>query len=104
MTVYQISYPKKNPLTKREIKVSKFRAQVKHKGKSHSKLFDTEHEAKAWVEEKEKKIKIAVQSFKTRDKFDEFIKDVGDYKEEANKRSAELRKYYEERGATIITI
>ena len=56
MTVYQISYPKKNPLTKREIKVSKFRAQVKHKGKSHSKLFDTKHEAIAWVEEKEKEL------------------------------------------------
>lgn len=56
MTVYSIDYWKKNPLTKRKILVTKFRAQVKHNGKTYSKLFDEKWEAEAWVQEKQKEV------------------------------------------------
>jgi integrase len=56
MSVYKVEYSRKNPETKRNITVIKHRAQVKHNGKVHTKLFDTEYDAKLWETEKEKEL------------------------------------------------
>ena len=56
MSVYTVEYSRKNPETKRNITVVKYRAQVKHNGKAHTKLFDTELEAKNWEAQKEKEL------------------------------------------------
>lgn len=56
MSVYTVEYSRKNPETKRNITVVKYRAQVKHNGKAHTKLFDTEREAKDWEAQKEKEL------------------------------------------------
>ena len=56
MSVYTVEYSRKNPETKRNITVVKYRAQVKHNGKAYTKLFDTEREAKDWEAQKEKEL------------------------------------------------
>lgn len=52
MTVYSIDYMKKNPATKRQVKVTKYRGQLKFGGKTYSKLFDYESAAESWVKAK----------------------------------------------------
>lgn len=53
MSVYDVTYTRKNPETKRPSKVTKYRGQVKHLGKVYTKLFDDKALAEQWVKDKE---------------------------------------------------